>query len=207
MYLTVALAPAYPPDSGEPASTAPLENAVTVLPGSRGSSSASRVQPNTWRTSVSHGALNVSQVWCWMGRDSGAAPAASTRVCGRNWDSSAPAVTGSAASAATGVKPAPICSRTPARAAASRATPTTAAPSFASAAAMARPKPRLAPVTTAVLPDSCRSVMTVSCSGRAVLVRRGPDGPGPVTQADTGRAGNSSPSGAMTFGAGRDLYR
>jgi hypothetical protein len=102
---------------------------------------------------------------------------------------------------------APICSRTLARAAASRATPITEAPSFASAAAMARPKPRLAPVTRAVLPDICRSVMTSPVLDELLRSRRGPAGAGPVTQADTGRTGNSSPPAAMTFGAGRDLYR
>jgi hypothetical protein len=40
----------------------------------------------------------------------------------------------------------------------SRATPTTVAPASDSAVAMVRPKPRLAPVTTAVVPES-------SCNG------------------------------------------
>jgi hypothetical protein len=57
-----ALAPAYPPDSGEPRRAAPLDSAMTVLPGARGASSASRVKLNTCWTSVSQLLLNVCQV-------------------------------------------------------------------------------------------------------------------------------------------------
>src|SRR5579871_6405864 len=67
---------------------------------------------------------------------------------------SSPATTGSAASAATGVKPSPSCACNSSRLARSRATPTTCAPAPASAMAMPRLKPRLAPVTSAVDPDS-----------------------------------------------------
>src|SRR5215831_13107190 len=83
MNRVVALAPAYPPLSGEPARAAPLEIVTTVLPGSSGNSSASRTQWNTWRTSTSQLRLNVSHVWCWIGRINGAAPALRTSVWGR----------------------------------------------------------------------------------------------------------------------------
>ena len=62
------------------------------------------------------------------------------------------AVAGSAASAITGVKLSPSSSRTSSRCALVRATPTTCAPAAASEMAMARPNPRLAPVTIAVVP-------------------------------------------------------
>ena len=66
-----ALAPAYPPDSGEPRSAAPLDKEITTLPGASGASSASRVQPNACRTSTCQLRPNVSQVCCWIGRGSG----------------------------------------------------------------------------------------------------------------------------------------
>ena len=56
---------------------------MTVLPGASGASSASRSQWNACLTSVSQLRLNVSHVWCCSGRDSGAAPALSTRMPGR----------------------------------------------------------------------------------------------------------------------------
>src|SRR5690349_1204409 len=65
---------------------------------------------------------------------------------------SCPATIGSAASALTGVKDSPSSARSSPSAAPSRATPTTAAPASLSAAAMPRPNPRLAPVTSAVVP-------------------------------------------------------
>ena len=78
-----ALAPAYPPDSGEPRSAAPLDSVTTVLPGASGASSASRVKLNTCWTSVSQLLLNVCQVWWWIGRGNGVAPALSTKMAGR----------------------------------------------------------------------------------------------------------------------------
>src|SRR5215472_15765384 len=59
-----AFAPAYPPDSGDPNSAAPLDSAITALPGASGASSASRVQWNTCATSVSQLRLKVCHVWC-----------------------------------------------------------------------------------------------------------------------------------------------
>src|SRR5579863_2153628 len=131
---------------------------MTTLPAASGCSSASRDQWNTCRTSVSQLLLNVSQVCRCSGRDSGAAPAASTSTRGWWASMSRPAATGSAASAATGVKRSPSCACNSPSLARSRATPTTFAPAPASAMAIPRPKPRLAPVTSAVAPDS-------SCAG------------------------------------------
>src|SRR5258708_4615866 len=74
----VALARAWPPLSREPLTAAPLETAMTTLPGSRGSNSASRVQLNTCCTSTSQLRLKVCQVCRWTGRASGAAPALRT---------------------------------------------------------------------------------------------------------------------------------
>ena len=71
----VALAPAYPPLSGEPCSAAPLLITITLLPGRSGLSRASRSQWNAIRTSVCQLTENVSQVWCCSGRRSGLAPA------------------------------------------------------------------------------------------------------------------------------------
>ena len=67
---------------------------------------------------------------------------------------SRPATTGSAESAATGVSLSPSSACRPASRDWSRATPTTLAPAPASAIATARPNPRLAPVTIAVVLDS-----------------------------------------------------
>jgi hypothetical protein len=71
----VALAPAYPPLSGDPASAAPLLTTTTLLPGRSGLSRASRSQWNAIRTSVCQLTENVSHVWCCSGRMSGLAPA------------------------------------------------------------------------------------------------------------------------------------
>ena len=78
-----ALAPAYPPDSGDPLIAAPLEKATTALPGASGASSASRVHPKACCTSTSQLRLNVCQVCRCSGRDSGRAPALSTSTPGR----------------------------------------------------------------------------------------------------------------------------
>jgi len=61
---------------------APLEKAMTALPGSGGSSSASRVQLNTCCTSTSQLRLKVGQVCRWIGHVRGAAPALRTSVRG-----------------------------------------------------------------------------------------------------------------------------
>src|SRR5580658_9078510 len=156
-----ALAPAYPPDSGEPNTAAPLDSVTTVLPGASGASSASRVQWNTCATSTSQFRLNVSHVWCWIGRGSGVAPALSTSTPGRYLSISSPATIGSVASADTGVNDSPSSARSSSSAPALRATPTTCAPAPLSAAAMPRPKPRLAPVTSAVTPAISVSDMTI----------------------------------------------
>ena len=120
-----ALAPAYPPDSGEPRSAAPLDKEITMLPGASGASSASLVQPNACRTSTSQLRPNVSQVCCWIGRGSGVAPAFSTRMRGRQVSMSRPATFGSAASAATAVKEPPSSARSSSSGPRSRASPVT----------------------------------------------------------------------------------
>src|ERR1035438_7285597 len=146
------LAAAGPPDSGEPNSAAPLDSVTTVLPGASGASSASRVQWNTCATSTSQLRLNVCHVWCWIGRGSGVAPAFSTSTPGWYVSISAPATMGSAASAGTPVKDSPSSARSSSSAPRSRATPMTWAPPPLSAVAIHRPKPRLAPATSAVAP-------------------------------------------------------
>src|SRR6266704_2025022 len=55
---------------------------MTALPGSGGSSSASRVQLNTCCTSTSQLRLKVGQVCRWIGHVRGAAPALRTSVRG-----------------------------------------------------------------------------------------------------------------------------
>src|SRR5215468_9880697 len=74
---------------------------------------------------------------------------------------SRPATIGSVASAVTGVKDSPSAARTSSSAARSRATPTTRAPAALRAVAMPRPKPRLAPVTSAVAPARSLSDITI----------------------------------------------
>src|SRR5215472_1676985 len=74
---------------------------------------------------------------------------------------SCPAAIGSAASAVTGVKDSPSAARTSSSAARSRATPTTCAPAALRAVAMPRPRPRLAPVTSAVAPARSCSDMPI----------------------------------------------
>src|SRR5215207_9347350 len=59
----VALATAYPPLSGDPASAAPLLITTTLLPDRSGLSRASRSQGNAIRTSVFQLTENVSHVW------------------------------------------------------------------------------------------------------------------------------------------------
>src|SRR5580658_8808565 len=163
-----ALAPAYPPDSGEPNSAAPLDSVTTVLPGASGASSASRAQWNACATSTSQFLLKVSQVWCCTGLGSGVAPALSTSTPGRYLSISAPATIGSAASPGTGVNDPPSSARSSSSAPRPRATPTTCAPAPARAMAMPRPKPRLAPVTSAVTPAISLSGMTVPLNPRVL---------------------------------------
>jgi hypothetical protein len=78
----VALAPAYPTLSGEPAKAAPLLITMTRLPGCSCSNSASRSQWKATRTSVCQLTENVSHVCCRSGRISGRAPATRMRVSG-----------------------------------------------------------------------------------------------------------------------------
>src|SRR5579863_5245074 len=174
---------------------------MTTLPAASGCSSASRDQWNTCRTSVPQLLLNVSHVWWCSGRDSGAAPAASTSTRGWWASMSRPATTGSAASAATGVKRSPSCACNSASVARSRATPTTFAPAPASAMAMPRPKPRLAPVTSAVAPDS-------SCAGiRNSLILRSERVSPPLPVLIRAVAGTHRRPGAVNSGGPADLYR
>src|SRR5215472_4942822 len=179
----VALAPAYPPDSGEPRSGAPLDSVITVLPGASGASSASRVQWKACATSTSQLRLNVCHVWCWTGRGSGVAPALSTSTPGRYLSISSPAAMGSAASADTAVNDPPSSERRSSSAARSRATPTTCAPARLRAVAMPRPKPRLAPVTSAVAPAiSCLDITIL----QGLVKRRPPPGrPADIDQPGT----------------------
>src|SRR4029077_3759739 len=74
---------------------------------------------------------------------------------------SCPATIGSAASAGTAVNDPPSSARSSSSAPRSRATPTTCAPALLRAAAMPLPKPRLAPVTSAVAPASSSLDMTI----------------------------------------------
>ena len=78
----VALAPAYPPLSGDPASAAPLLITTTLLPGRSGLSRASRSQWNAIRTSVCQLTENVSQVCSCSGTMWGLAPATRITACG-----------------------------------------------------------------------------------------------------------------------------
>src|SRR5487761_986223 len=98
------------------------------------------------------------------------------------------------------------------------------------AAAMPRPKPRLAPVTMAVVPVSSRLLMCFLLRVFGGAGRSGGAGPGQrrlgrreggsvvattttsgaFTGTGTGRRGNSpahSPREPMSFGRGEDLYR
>ena len=74
-----------------------------------------------------------------------------------------PAATGSAASAVTAAKDSPSSERSSSSGPRSRATPITRAPALLRATAIPRPSPRLAPVTSAVTPDICPSVMVILC--------------------------------------------
>src|SRR3954447_2435440 len=144
----VALAPAYPPLSGDPATAAPLLITTTRLPGRSGLSRASRSQWNAIWTSVSQLTENVSQVCCCSGRMLGRAPATTTTTSGSWRSRSLAATVASRASAISGwIVPAPGNS------AAVRDTAMTGAPAAANAVAIPRPRPRLAPTTMVVLPD------------------------------------------------------
>ena len=78
----VALAPAYPPLSGDPFRAAPLLITTTLLSGRSGLSSASRSQWNATRTSVCQLTENVSQVWSCSRTMCGLAPATRTTTPG-----------------------------------------------------------------------------------------------------------------------------
>src|SRR5687768_1795564 len=150
MYRMAALALAYPPLSGDPPRAAPLDIAMTTLPGASGARSAARVQVKTCRVSTCQLRLKVSQVCSCTGAMCGATPALRTSRPGRCSRITSCASGSPVASAATGVKPSPSSSRTARSWVPSRAMPTTIVPMATSAVEIARPKPRLAPVTTAV---------------------------------------------------------
>src|SRR6266436_4061684 len=157
----VALDPAYPPLAGDPLMAAPLLTTTTLLPGGSGLSSASRSQLNAILTSVCQLAENVSHVWYWSGRITGLAPAARMRTSGWYWSSRLHATVASAASA-TSVRMFALVAASSSSAGPVRATATTGAPASANARAIPRPKPRLAPTTTVVLPDkSLKALMFV----------------------------------------------
>src|SRR5262245_28792853 len=104
---------------------------------------------------------------------------------------SCPATVGSAASAGTAVKDPPRWARRSSSGPRSRATPTTRAPALLRAVAMPRPKPRLAPVTSAVAPDISLSGITVlpGLVGSAPLVLRPAD-----TDQPDGRESQAGPT-------------
>jgi len=144
----VALAPAYPPLAGDPLTAAPLLITTTRLPGGSGCNSASRSQLNAILTSACQLTENVSHVWYWSGRITGLAPATRTRTSGRYWSSRLHATVAWAASA-TSVRMFGLVAASSVRAGAVRATATTWSPASANARAMPRPRPLLAPTTTA----------------------------------------------------------
>src|SRR6266536_494970 len=173
----VALDPAYPPLAGDPLMAAPLLTTTTLLPGGRGLSRASRSQVNAILTSVCQLPENVSHVWSWSGRITGLAPATRMSTCGLYRSSRLHATVSSAASA-TSVRMLALVAASSASAGPVRATATTAAPASANAPAIPRPKPRLAPTTTVVLPDKSLiiplflCVAMVSVAPRSVRVTR-----------------------------------
>ena len=131
---------------------------MTVLPGSSGARRASRVHPNTCWTSTSQLRLNVCQVCWWIGRDSGAAPALSTRVCGRCFEELPGHDRVGRVGDDGGESRAELFAQfLQPRAVAGN--PDDLRARLHKAMAMPRPKPRLAPVTTAVVPESSRDVM------------------------------------------------
>src|SRR6266852_4000582 len=162
----VALDPAYPPLAGDPLMAAPLLTTTTLLPGGSGFSSASRSQVNAILTSVCQLTENVSHVWYWSGRITGLAPATRMRTSGSYWSSRLHATVASAASA-TSVRMFALVVASSASAGPVRATATTGAPASANARAIPRPKPRLAPTTTVVLPD--KSLITVLFLGVSMV--------------------------------------
>src|SRR6266550_6527817 len=158
----VALDPAYPPLAGDPLMAAPLLITTTLLPGGSGVSSASRSQVNAILTSVCQLTENVSHVWCWSGRITGLAPATRMRTSGSYSSSRLHATVASAASA-TSVRMFALVVANSASAGPDRATATTGAPASANAPAIPRPKPRLAPTTTVVLPDKSLMLVLFFC--------------------------------------------
>src|ERR1022692_244041 len=93
---------------------------------------------------------------------------------------------GSAASADTGVKDSPSSARSSSSGPRSRATPVTCAPALLKAVAMPRPKPRLAPVTSAVAPSSSLSGITILLRPR--VSRRFVGRPTDIDQPDSGES-------------------
>src|ERR1017187_7676736 len=82
MKIWVRLAPAEPPESGEPARAAPLERSTTEAPAGRGRKSAALQKLNAILTSFSQFAENCFQLCSWIGAAGGKTPPPRIRMSG-----------------------------------------------------------------------------------------------------------------------------
>src|SRR6185437_6951238 len=165
----VRLAPAYPPEIGEPARAAPLEIRTTDVPGGRGRASVSLMKWNEIFTSVSQLTANSVQFCSCIGAAGGNAPAHRTRTSGwrvANTLEGAPSSVASKARTSIPGRACASCSSELAR----RATASTRAPCRAAASTICRPTPRLPPMTTTFLPVSV-SILVVLVRGVAPWLR------------------------------------
>src|SRR5437588_1019956 len=146
MNICIRLAPAYPPDIGEPLGfiPAPLDTITTVEPGRSGLAKTARPTSNAILTSTFQGAENDSQVCSSIGAIRGRVPAATTTRSGSASASSA---------------------ETSAVSVASRSLPEarTWTPASRSASAVAWPTPLAAPMTSAL------SIRMVFLHGRFLI--------------------------------------
>src|SRR5260370_30358826 len=82
MNICVRLAPAYPPEFGDPARAAPLEIRITEVHAGRGRDSAALQKRNAILTSVSQLTANSCQLCSCSGEAGGKAPPHRNRVSG-----------------------------------------------------------------------------------------------------------------------------
>src|SRR5215472_7892470 len=143
----------------------PLDIVTTTPPFGGGVRRACWTKWKACRTSTFQLMLKVSQSCSSSGAITGVAPALRTTAAGLWVPSSRAGSPGSATSPVSQVSASPssrCSSSSPPR---WRATPTTCAPDSAKATAVARPKPRLAPVTTTVAPWRSTAVISSLPSG------------------------------------------
>src|SRR5215472_7140101 len=149
----VRLAPAYPPEIGEPERAAPLEIRMIDAPARKGRDSAALQKLNAILTSASQLIANSCQLSSCSGTAGGNAPAHTTRTSGSRASNTCHDAASSRASSDR-ISTAPVSAASSRSGPPCRATASTCAPLPLAAATILRPTPRLPPMTTTFLPVS-----------------------------------------------------